>query len=138
MFLCAVYDVFRVTRLVKKPNPFVLFLSDLGFSLIAICSFLLLFFNLSFGKVRVYAVLFSVLGFFLWRLTVSKLAVGLTLKLVRKTEKFLKLQKSRAVFLIKKASRILYTYHYCKNAAKSIKKLKLKEVKDATVKINTN
>jgi hypothetical protein len=138
LFLCAVYDLFRVARLVKRPNTFVLFLSDLAFSLIAICSFLLLFFNLSFGKIRVYAILFSVLGFFLWRVTVSKVTVGLTLKLVKKAEKFLKTQKSRAVFLIIKTSRIIYTYHYCKNAVKSIKKLKLKEVKDATVKNDTN
>ena len=138
LFLCAVYDCFRIARLIKKPNAFVLFLSDVAFSIIAICSFLLLFFNLSFGKVRVYAVAFSLIGFLFWRFTVSRLVVGLTLKIIRKTKALLKLQKSRVAARLRKLSRILYTRYYCKKVVKNIKNLKLKEVKDATVKNDTN
>lgn len=137
MFLCVIYDLFRVGRMVKTPNAFFLFVSDVVFSLVATGSFLLLFFNLSYGRVRVYALAFALLGFLLWRFTVSRITVGITVKIIKFTEDFLKSQKRRVVFQIVKISRFIYTFGYLKTAVKSTK-LKFKEVKDATVQNGTN
>ena len=125
-FLCVVYDVFRVTRLRHRQNSVLLFLCDFAFSLIATLAMLLLFFNLSFGKMRAYAFALVALGFLVWRFTVSRLVMGLLIRVLNFADKILNLLKTRLLFASKKASRRIYTYYYCKNAVWGIRKMKLK------------
>lgn len=119
-FLCAVYDVFRLFRLRKKQNAIVLFICDLIFCLIATVSLLILFFNLSYGRMRMYALVLAVVGFLIWRLTVSRLVMHLMQKLIKQTEKILNSIKTRLASRIQRISRRIYTKHYCKRAVKEI------------------
>ncbi len=80
-FLCVVNDFFRAFRLGKRQNPVLVFFSDLLFCLIAASSFAILFFNLSFGRMRAYAFVFGGLGFLIWRMTVSRLFMLMLKKL---------------------------------------------------------
>ena len=77
IFLCAVYDIFRVLRLRRRVNGLMLFVADFAFCLVSAVAMLVLFFNLSFGKVRIYAFVFALLGFLLWRFTVGRAFVAL-------------------------------------------------------------
>ena len=120
-FLCAVYDVFRVFRLRRKANPAVLFVSDALYSSIVSLSLLLLYFNFTYGRVRVYAFVIALLGFLAWRFTVSRLAIGLCMKLIDLALSNLNSLKMRAVRIIKRASRRIYTDYYCRATVKRSK-----------------
>lgn len=114
VLLCAVYDLFRVFRLRHKINYILLFFSDLAYSAIVSLSMLLLFFNLTYGRVRVYAFVIIVLGFLAWRFTVSRLAMSLCMRLFDFTAKVLNSSKMRVKRFIKRLSRRIYTAFYCR------------------------
>ena len=121
VFLCAVYDIFRITRLRKKQNAVTLFVFDLLFCIIATCSFLLLFFNLTYGRVRVYSFVFALIGFLIWRSTVSCLVIGIILRVIKIAEKLLNSIKMRVRSFVVLASRRIYTGYYCCNTANKAK-----------------
>ncbi len=123
-FLCVVYDVFRVTRLRRRQNSVLLFFCDIAFCLIATCAMLLLFFNLSFGKMRAYAFALVAIGFLVWRLTVSRFVIGLLIKFLTVTERFLNSIKMRALAVVRRLSRRIYTMCYCRNVVRGIRKMK--------------
>ena len=142
-FLCATYDLFRITRLTKKQNPITLFIFDLLFCIIAACSFLLLFFNLTYGRVRVYSFVFALVGFLVWRFTVSRLVIGIILRVIKITKKLLNSIKMRVCFKITLASRRIYTYNYCSRTEDKAKNgfalmLKGKEKEDEQKKTCTH
>lgn len=120
-FLCVVYDIFRVFRLRRKQNSFVLFICDLVFCLIATVCMLVLFFNLSFGRMRAYAFVFAAAGFLAWRSTVSRLVMTLLLRLIVAIEKLLNSIKMRVSYASKRMSRRIYTSRYCKITVRTIK-----------------
>ena len=136
-FLCAVYDVFRIFRLRKSQNGILLFISDVVFCIIASCSMTVLFFNLSYGKMRAYAFAFAIVGFLIWRVTVSRVAILLLNKLIDRFEKLLNSIITRVTFIIKRISRRIYTSIYCNKAVKSVSNgfaldIKRKEMKNET------
>ncbi len=113
--LCAVYDVFRVIRLrlgLRKGIP--LFICDFAFCMFATLCMLVLFFNLTYGKVRLYAFWFVFLGFGLWRVTVGRLIVALLLWLLGVLSNFFDLAKQRIKVWISAVMRIIYTKNYCR------------------------
>lgn len=126
-FLCAVYDVFRLFRLRGKQNAVVLFVCDLAFCIISAVCMLILFFNLSYGKMRGYAFVFVILGFLIWRFTVSRLVMSLMLRLVKMVSRVLNSIKMRVICIIKRIMRRIYTSCYCKRNIKRI--IDFKEVK---------
>lgn len=77
MFLCLTYDFFRAFRLKRKPCRLRLFISDFVFCLISTTVMLVVSFNFSYGRLRVYSVVLALMGFLLWRYTVGKLFVAL-------------------------------------------------------------
>ena len=89
-FLCAVYDLFRLTRLDRKVNPVALFLADLAYCLIAAATFAVLFFNLTRGNVRAIAFVSAAGGFILWRKTVSRLFIAAARRVKRAVKKALR------------------------------------------------
>jgi len=121
LFLCAVYDVFRVLRLRRKVNGLVLFLADFAFCLVCTAVMLVLFFNLSFGKVRVYAFVFAVLGFFLWRKTVGLLFVTLVGKVIDFINGVALAVRTCLKRMLLNASRYLKTKIYCRRVVKKSK-----------------
>ncbi len=67
------YEWFRIFHFLH-PNAIVLiFIEDIIFSLICALSISLLFFNLSFGKMRFFGFIFTLAGFCLWYFTAGRL-----------------------------------------------------------------
>ncbi len=122
-FLCAVYDVFRLFRLKRKQNAIILFFFDFVFCVFSTVCLLILFFNLSYGRVRFYALALAVIGFLVWRFTVSRLVMTLILKLIGRIEKLLTSIKIRVSVRLKYLARRIYTKRYCKNAVRHPKGL---------------
>lgn len=67
------YEAFRLLHRLHPRATWLIFLEDLLFCLICACGLLLLFFNLSYGRMRFYAFVFMAIGFLLWYFTVGKL-----------------------------------------------------------------
>ena len=122
MFLCGVYDVFRVFRLRRTQRGIVLFVCDFAFCMVATIAMLLLFFNLSYGKARAYGFLFALLGFLLWRFTVSKIYMALILKIIVLTEKLLTSIKMRVLAVALRLARRTYTEIYCRSLVNKSRK----------------
>lgn len=120
-FLCCVYDVLRVFRLRTKPNALVLFLCDFAFCLFATLVMLILFFNFSFGRVRVYAFFFVLLGFLLWRFTLGRLLVGAFGKLLDYFFRLVVKFKACCKRALKSLIRIIKTKIYCRKTVKKSK-----------------
>ncbi len=117
--LCAVYDLFRVFRLRRKTNAVLLFVSDIVYSAIVSLSLLLLYFNFTYGRVRVYAFAVVLLGFLAWRFTVSRLAINLCLRFMDFAARVLNSSKMRIVRFLKRTLRRIYTDFYCRFTIKS-------------------
>ena len=125
-FLCAVYDIFRLFRLCRRVGSLLLFFSDLVFCTFATVCLLILFFNLSYGRVRMYALVLVFFGFLIWRFTVSRIVMTLLLKLIRRTQKIVRSIKMRISVRIKRLFRRIYTRNYCRRAVKSVFRKDLK------------
>ena len=68
-----VYEFFRLLHRLHPRATWLIFLEDLLFCLFCTCGMLLLFFNLSYGRMRLYAFVFAGIGFLLWYCTAGKL-----------------------------------------------------------------
>lgn len=138
-FLCAVYDVFRLFRLRRKQNAVMLFICDVLFCLISALSLLILFFNLSFGRMRAYAFVLCLIGFLIWRFTVSRFVMTLMGKLFDFVSRILHSLKMHIVFIYKRIARHAYTSAYCRKAVSDLKNLKFKrkEEKNDTEETHT-
>lgn len=142
-FLCVVYDLFRITRLRHKQNAVVLFISDFVYCIIAAITMTVLFFNLSYGRMRAYAFAFAIIGFLVWRVTVSRLAITLLNKLIDRIEKLLNSIIMRVSVVITRIARRIYTSVYCNTAVKSASNgcsllIKRKENENETDEKNQN
>ena len=137
--LCAVYDIFRVIRLrlgLRKGIP--LFICDFAFCMFAAVCMLVLFFNLTYGKVRVYAFWFAFLGFGLWRITLGRLIVATLLWLLGKLSHLLNIAKQRIKRRFFAVMRIIYTKIYCRRTLKQAHGgFRLLKRKDAVNERNT-
>lgn len=111
-FLGAVYDVFRSGR---RAGRAWLFVSDLAFSVICTVTMLLLFFNLSFGRMRAYSFLLVLVGFLLWRASFGKLFFPLLCRVRRACRDLVRRILSAAKRKFCLALRFLYTKKYCRN-----------------------
>ena len=72
VLLGLVYDCFRVSRMFFLKNRVVIFIEDLLFCTVCALSFVLLFYNFSFGKMRAYAFLGSIGGFCVYYFTLGR------------------------------------------------------------------
>lgn len=73
VFLGAVYDVFRLVRIVLPKNKVLIFFEDILFCLISATAFLLLAFNVGSGRIRAFAGIGTIGGFSGYYLTIGKL-----------------------------------------------------------------
>ncbi len=67
------YEFFRFLHRLHRRAAWLIFLEDLLFCLCCSAAMALLFFNLSYGQMRLYAFAGAVLGFLLWYCTVGAL-----------------------------------------------------------------
>ena len=125
-FLCAVYDVFRLFRLRRKQNAVTLFICDVLFCVISALSLLILFFNLSHGRMRAYAFVLCLGGLLIWRLTVSRFVMALMGKLIDFVSRLLHSLKAKIIFVYKRIARYAYTSAYCRKTVLNLKNLKFK------------
>ena len=124
--LCAVYDVFRLFRLCRKQNPFMLFFADIAFSLISAILTSLLFFNFSNGKMRAYPLMLMLVGFLIWRFTVSALIMQAMKRIFMRVRSLLGSARRYVILLIRLFVRKIATIIYCKRTLKSIRNIKPK------------
>lgn len=68
-----VYDAFRIKRCLFGCSSLVLFLDDLVFSIVSVIAFLFIVFWSNNGIVRWYEFFFTLLGFYFYLITVSRL-----------------------------------------------------------------
>lgn len=66
------YEFFRLLHSLHPRATWLIFGEDILFSLICTCGMLLIFFNLSYGRMRLYAFVFAAIGFLLWHFTAGK------------------------------------------------------------------
>ncbi len=135
-FLCGVYDIlraFRISRSVKSKGIF-LFIWDFLFCMLATVCMLLLFFNLTYGKARVYAFAFCGLGFVLWRITLGRLFTALLIRLIGWLSRLFEIAKNRLNALCGAVGRRIYTKNYCRRlvnrSATCFGMIKRKELKN--------
>ena len=84
VFLGFCYEFFRFAHRLHPGAVWLIFLEDLLFSGICLCGMLLLFFNLSYGRMRLYAFVGVPTGFVLWYFTLGRLFRLACLRLVAK------------------------------------------------------
>ena len=73
VFLGFCYEFFRFAHRLHPGAAWLIFFEDLLFSGVCLCGMLLLFFNLSYGRMRLYAFVGVPAGFVLWYVTLGKL-----------------------------------------------------------------
>lgn len=129
-FLCSVYDIFRLFRLRKRQNNAILFINDILFCLIATLCFMLLFFNLSYGRMRAYAFVLAAIGFLIWRFTVSYIVMTVMQRLFDFVSRCLNSAKMRVGKALALLARRIYTRFYCRRSISSVQKLVLKRKED--------
>ena len=83
VFFGFVYEFFRVAHRFHPRWYWLIFVEDLLFSLICAIGMMLLFFNLSFGRMRFYAFPGIILGFLLWYFTLGRVFRALCMRLAR-------------------------------------------------------
>ena len=99
-FLSAVYDIFRLARLIREQKGVILFINDFVYSIIAALCMTVLFFNLSYGRMRAFAFAFVIVGFLIWRISVGKIFMLLMSRLIRLIKRILKSIKTRIIAMI--------------------------------------
>lgn len=71
--LGVVYDIFRVVRLIGFKNRIIVFFEDIIFFLIATITMFSYYMQITYGKFRIYPLLFAIIGFFVYYKTIGKL-----------------------------------------------------------------
>ena len=105
--LGAVFDAFRILRILRRKNPwFLVFLEDLLFCFIAAVATAYVFSRIYYGQVRLFLLVGQGLGFLIYRLTLGSL-IGMSARalarflrlLSRNLKLFLKFSKKPFIFL---------------------------------------
>ena len=89
--------IFRLARLIREQKGVILFINDFVYSIIAALCMTVLFFNLSYGRMRAFAFAFVIVGFFIWRISVGKIFMLLMSRLIRLIKRILKSIKTRII-----------------------------------------
>lgn len=94
--LCFVYDLFKIDRLIFKRSIVFIFFEDILFWIISgflVFSFLIIYTN---GQVRVFVLVGALLGFFVYKITVSKF-IMYVITPIKKLIKFISCNYNRAI-----------------------------------------
>jgi len=115
--LGAVYDVFRVLRILRRKNPWILvFFEDLLFSAIAAVATAYVFSRIYYGQVRLFLLAGQGLGFLIYHITLGSL-VGATARFLARCLRFFAkyfrkfLKKSKKLFIFLKRCSIIKLHH---------------------------
>lgn len=77
IFLSAIYDIFKVKRKMFGSCTLILFIDDFIFSFVSAVTFVFFIFILNNGILRWYELFFCIIGFIVYRCTISKLVMPL-------------------------------------------------------------
>ena len=120
--LCAFYDILRAFRLVGRTRALTLFVLDFSFCLISALLMLVMFYNLTFGRIRAYAFVFMLVGFLIWRFTVGKVFISIVWRIILFVKGILSSVKTRIVAVWQIVARYIHTKSYCRVYIKRIKR----------------
>lgn len=134
-FLGFIYDLLKIKRIVFGSCFLVLFIDDILFSFFSLFAFMLSAFVLNSGIVRWFELFCLIFGFVVYRLSISRLVIGLTNCLVRFIKRviyvllspFIKLSR-RAVVLIMPALYIVRRFLHKRLIFKYIRKIPSKRM----------
>lgn len=128
VILGLIYDCFRVSRMFFLKNKIVIFFEDLAFSLVCAVSFMILFYNYSFGRMRAYAFLGSIGGFCIYYFTVGRFTRAVCEKVYSVVSPILKRVKNKLVSSLYGFYKQIFTYRrralYIQKAARGFGLLK--------------
>lgn len=83
MMYSALYDIFRAIRFRKNPHTIIVVIEDIiYFAIIAVITFLFLL-SVTYGEVRFYVLLGIVLGFIIFRTTISRFYLKIVIYLLK-------------------------------------------------------
>lgn len=92
--LCLLYDVFRILRMAFSPGKISAFIQDvLWFAIAAVATYMMCLARCR-GEVRSYIVIGEVVGFVLFRLTVSRLLILAARPVIRTAKRLIRKLKS--------------------------------------------
>ncbi len=120
--LCAFYDILRAFRLGRRTRALTLFVSDFAFCLISALLMLVMFYNLTFGRIRAYAFVFMLVGFLIWRFTVGKVFISIVWRIIIFLQRILSSVKTRIFAVWRIIARYIHTKNYCRVYIKRIKR----------------
>lgn len=89
-FICVLYDLFRILRMMFGAGKVLLFLEDLLFCLLATGVIIIFLFHANSGEIRWFAMAGAFIGFFIYYNTVSRFIIFLLMKLIRLVKRVLK------------------------------------------------
>lgn len=115
--LCVVYDAFRLFRVGFLRGSVGTFICDIVFCSVATVGMLVLFFNLTDGRIREYAFLFAIFGFLLWRFTVGRVLM----LAVSAAGGALYALASKAALSVRA---VIYTRTYCRRALRRLRRVR--------------
>ncbi len=123
-----IYDCFRVSRMFFLKNKVVIFFEDLVFSLICAASFMILFYNFSFGMMRAYAFLGSIGGFCIYYFTAGRFTRAVCEKVYSVVSPVFKRAKTKMKACVYSYYKQVFTYRrrasYIKKAGRGFGLLK--------------
>lgn len=129
VILGLIYDCFRVSRMFFLRNKIVIFFEDLAFCLICAVSFMILFYNYSFGMMRAYAFIGSIGGFCIYYFTVGQLTKAICEKVYSVVSPILKKAKNKIQASLYDCYKQIFTYSkrasYIKSAGRGFGLLKV-------------
>lgn len=108
-----IYDCFRVSRMFFLRNKIVIFFEDLAFCLICAVSFMILFYNYSFGMMRAYAFLGSIGGFCIYYFTAGQFTKAVCEKVYSIVSPILKKARNRIATAVYNCYKQIFTYARC-------------------------
>ncbi|MHC1694443.1 MAG: spore cortex biosynthesis protein YabQ [Eubacteriales bacterium] len=88
-FICVLYDLFRILRMMFGAGKILLFLEDLLFCLLATGIIIIFLFYANSGEIRWFAMAGAFIGFFVYYNTISRFIIFLLMKLIRLVKRVL-------------------------------------------------
>ena len=90
LLIGCVFDLFRILRKDFKTPDFVTYIQDVLFWILSGLIIIYVIYNFSDGEIRLYMILIIMIGIVFYFLTISKLIMGINLKILHFFKKFSK------------------------------------------------
>ncbi|PKM62591.1 MAG: hypothetical protein CVU97_04560 [Firmicutes bacterium HGW-Firmicutes-21] len=129
ILLGLIYDFFRISRMFFLKNKIIIFFEDLLFCLICAVTFILLFYNFSFGQMRAYAFVSGIGGFCAYYFTLGRFTRAVCERVYAFMSPKIKRLRCRIQALLYYVKKRIYTnyrsFSFARNAGKGFGLLKI-------------